>query len=125
MSENKGRNKGYANLIPCKPGETANPNGRPLGQKNYATLYREALIKIANLNGKEPDEMELELISNGLLKAHSGDYKFYKDTLDRLLGQATIKTEGINLNVNVEISDKIKKIAEEVKNKLIEDECQQ
>lgn len=80
-------------LKPCKPGETHNPDGRPLGQKNYSTLYREALIKIAKLNNKKPTEIELEIISNGLLNARKGDYRFYKDVLDRLHGTPVNKTE--------------------------------
>lgn len=106
-SKNKGKNKGWENLIPLKKGETANPNGRPLGQKNYATLYREALIKLAKLNDKEPEELELELISKGIMSARGGDYRFYKDVLDRLLGTAVQKTEidgnfqinGVEINV--------------------------
>lgn len=69
--------------------------GRPPGQKNYATLYREALINLAELNGKTPDELELEILSKGILSARSGDYRFYKDTLDRLHGmpKQTLQTE--------------------------------
>jgi hypothetical protein len=90
-------------LIPWKPGEVVNPDGRPKGQKNYATLYREALLKIANAKGTTPDLLELEIISKGLFKARKGDYKFYKDLLDRLFGQATQNTESKNLNINVDI----------------------
>lgn len=67
--------------------------GRPPGQKNYATLYREALIKLGQLNGKDPDEIELEMIANGLASARKGDYRFYKDVLDRLHGTAVTKIE--------------------------------
>lgn len=91
-SKNKGRNKGYDNLIPIKPGETRNPNGRPLGQKNYSTLYKEALIKLAKLNDKEPEELELEILSKGIMNARAGDYRFYKDLLDRLHGTAVNNT---------------------------------
>jgi len=97
-SKNKGRNKGWNNLIPIKKGERLNPNGRPLGQKDYATLYREALIKLAKMNDKEPADLELELISKGIMSARGGDYRFYKDVLDRLLGTAQqnfdIKSDG-------------------------------
>lgn len=61
--------------------------GRPTGQKNYSTLYREALIKIAKLNGKEPEELELDIISQGLNQARKGNFAFYRDTLDRLHGK--------------------------------------
>ncbi len=80
-------------LKPCKKGETHNPYGRPLGQKNYATLYREALIKLAKANKKAPDELEIEILSKGILNARSGDYRFYKDLLDRLYGTAISRAE--------------------------------
>ncbi len=86
--KNKGGNKGHDNLIPIKKGERLNPNGRPKGQRNYATIYREALIKLGELNNKTPDELEDEIISKGILNARSGDYAFYKDILDRLHGKA-------------------------------------
>lgn len=88
-------------LKPLKKGETANPNGRPLGQKNYATLYREALIKLAEANNTTPDDLELSILRKGILSARSGDYRFYKDLLDRLHGQATQKTD-ISGNIQVE-----------------------
>lgn len=79
-------------LIPLKKGETANPNGRPLGQRNYATIYREALLKLAEINGKTVEELENELIASGFAQAKK-DFRFYKDIQDRLHGTATIKSE--------------------------------
>lgn len=99
MAKNRVKNKvrpQNKHLIPFEKGESGNPNGRPLGQKNYATLYREALIKLAKLNDKEPEELELELISKGIMSARGGDYRFYKDVLDRLLGTA-VQNVGIKL----------------------------
>lgn len=67
--------------------------GRPPGQRNYATLYREALIKLAQKNGKEPNDLESEILQNALASARKGDYRFYKDMLDRLYGTATNRTD--------------------------------
>lgn len=78
---------------PFKPGATGNPNGRPLGQRNYATIYREALIKLASMNGMEPDQMETDILLKGLASARKGDYRFWKDVHDRLHGTATNRTE--------------------------------
>jgi hypothetical protein len=86
--KNKGRNKGYDNLIPIKKGERLNPNGRPKGQRDYATIYREALIKLGTINNKTPEELEEEMLSNGIKLGRAGDYRFYKDILDRLHGTA-------------------------------------
>jgi len=67
--------------------------GRPKGQRNYATIYREALIKLAQMNGMEPDQMETDILLKGLASARKGDYRFWKDVHDRLHGAATQKTE--------------------------------
>lgn len=81
------------NLIPFKKGESGNPNGRPKGQRDYATIYREALIKLATLNDKTEEEIENEILSNALLSARKGDYRFYKDLLDRLYGTPVNRNE--------------------------------
>jgi len=83
---------------PWKKGCPApNPNGQKgkkgFSHKNYATLYKEALIKIGQLNNKEAAEIELQIISKGLLNAIQGDYRFYKDVLDRIHGTPVNKTQ--------------------------------
>jgi hypothetical protein len=95
MIENKEKNidKRLLNLKPCKPGETNNPNGRPKGQRNYATIRAEAIVSLGKKLGKTEDEIENELVEASLLRARKGDFKFYKDDLDRLHGTATIKTD--------------------------------
>lgn len=80
-------------LKPCKPGETHNPNGRPPGQRNYAVIYREALEILANKNATTPEKLEAEMIANAAVLARKGDYRFYKDILDRLHGTPVQKTE--------------------------------
>lgn len=85
---------------PWKKGETPNPNGRPLGQRNYKTIYNEALQKLATLNGKTKEEIEDEIISSGLMLARKGDYRYYKDTLDRLYGTAVQHTEIVTQSDN-------------------------
>lgn len=87
---------------PYKKGESGNLDGRPLGQRNYATIYRDALMKLATLNGKTQEELEDEIISSGIMLARKGDYRYYKDVLDRLHGTATIKNES-TINVNTPI----------------------
>lgn len=66
--------------------------GRPAGQRNYATIYREALIKLGKINNKTPDELETELIASGFASAKK-DYRFYKDVLDRIHGTAIQKSD--------------------------------
>jgi hypothetical protein len=72
-----------------KGGESPNPTGHPRGQKNYKTLFREAIVKIAKLNKVKPDDIEVMIIQKGLTQALKGDFKFYKDNLDRLYGSPT------------------------------------
>lgn len=91
--ENKGKNKGHDNLIPLKKGETANPNGRPKGQRNYKTIYREALTKIGEAEGKTPEEIETMMEEVGLKQGLKGNFNFWKDVRDRVHGQPTKKVE--------------------------------
>lgn len=86
----KDKNK---NLIPFKPGESGNPTGRPKGQKNYATLYREAIVKFAKVKQIDPDMLEVAIIEVGIERALKGDYKFYQDLQDRLHGKPIQKNE--------------------------------
>jgi len=74
---------------PWKKGECPNPNGRPKGQRNYATIYWEAMKKIAANQNMTPEELEEVLHQSGITKAIKGDYAFYRDTLDRLHGKPT------------------------------------
>ena len=86
MAKNTGKNTD--NLIPWKEGDPSpNPNGRPKGQRNYATIYKEALLKIAELNKITPDELENDIIAKAVTAARKGDYRFYKDVLDRIHGK--------------------------------------
>ncbi len=78
---------------PWKKGVAPNPKGRGKGIKNFSTLFREALISLGKLNGKDPDVMELDIVRKGVLRAHRGDYKFYKDTFDRVYGTAVQRSE--------------------------------
>lgn len=71
-----------------KKGVSGNPKGRPIGAKSYATMYREAIKKIAQMNNKDPEEFEREIYSMGITKARLGEYAFYKDVLDRIHGKA-------------------------------------
>jgi hypothetical protein len=73
---------------PMKKGETLNPNGRPKGQRNYATIYREALFNIARANNKTAEEIETMLEEVGLKQGLKGNFAFWKDVRDRIHGTA-------------------------------------
>lgn len=91
--QNLGYNKGYDNLIPAKKGEVRNPKGRPKGHRDYATIYREALIMLAKKNGTTAERLEVEMIANAAVLGRKGDFRFYKDILDRLYGMPTQKQD--------------------------------
>jgi len=78
---------------PWKKGQSGNPKGMKKGQRNYATIYREALIKIAETQDITPEQVEEKINEVGLLKAMKGDYSFYKDVQDRLHGRSLEKSE--------------------------------
>lgn len=82
-----GKEKREKNLAPqWKKGDPSpNPEGRPLGQRNYATIYKAALKKIAESQNMTPEEFEDLMLQSGLKNALK-DYRFYKDTNDRLHG---------------------------------------
>lgn len=88
---------------PWKKGQLVNPKGRPKGQRDYKTIYREALLKIANHKGMTEEELENEILKSGILKAKKGNYNFYRDLMDRLHGKPV---ENINQNHSGEITIK-------------------
>lgn len=67
--------------------------GRPKGLRNFATLYREAIVKIAKSTNQDPESFELEIVEQALRKARNGDIRFYQDMMDRLHGKAQQKTD--------------------------------
>lgn len=89
MSETEKKTVSLANLKPFQKGESGNPNGRPKGQRNYATIYREALQKLAAAQNVTPEELEDLIEQTGLNKALEGDYKFFQDIRDRIHGKPT------------------------------------
>jgi hypothetical protein len=97
--------------------------GRTEGQRNYSTIYREALLKLAATNNKEPDDIELEIVSKGLLNARSGDYRFYKDVLDRLHGTATqkadvqVKTPPEPAPDDIDLDELVREVSEKLRQK--------
>lgn len=91
MSKNTDKNTNKNLKEPWKKGETGNPNGRPKGQRNYATIYREALIKIAESNDKTPEEIEEMMEQTGIKQALKGNFAFFKDIRDRVHGKAEEK----------------------------------
>lgn len=106
--KNSGKNKGIENLKPFKQGESGNPNGRPKGQRNYATIYKEALRKLAESKNLTPDELEEMLEETGLNQALKGNFAFWKDIRDRIHGKAT-ETHNVKVELPRPLLDNIRK----------------
>jgi hypothetical protein len=114
QNREKIRDKRLDNLKPFKKGKSGNPKGRPVGQRNYHVIYKEALIKLAALNETTPESLENEILSKGITLARKGDYRFYKDLLDRLHG---LPDQNINVSGAKEVAKKLDDILDEnVKN---------
>lgn len=60
------------NLKPYKKGQTGNPNGRPLGKKNFDTIFNTAL-EIFEVNGNE--DQQIEIFKQLIKKARNGDVR--------------------------------------------------
>jgi len=75
-----------------KPGQSGNPAGKPKGLKSYSTLFEQAIRKIAVADQLDVNDVEVKLATVAILRALKGDYKFYKDTMDRVYGSSD-KTE--------------------------------
>lgn len=88
-----GRARSVKNLKPFKKGKSGNPEGRPLGQRNYATIYREALAELAKQKKTTPEALENLMEKVGFAKALGGDFKFFQDFRDRIHGKPVQRNE--------------------------------
>jgi hypothetical protein len=82
---------------PFPKGVSGNPEGRPLGSLNFNTMFEEAIKRVAK--DKQMNVTDVELIAVAIKKILQGDYKFYKDTMDRRFGSSD---KGTEVNVAVQ-----------------------
>jgi hypothetical protein len=92
------------NLKPFGKGNNANPNGRPKGSKNRATVARQYLDLITKqkngLTGEVEELSQEEVITLAMLtKASKGDVNAYKAVMDSAFGQPK-QTTDTNLSVS-------------------------
>ncbi len=73
-------------LIPYKPGETGNPNGRPKGSRNRSTIVREWLECLKATDGQAGDKGD-ELARALIRKAEKGDVAAIKEAFDSAYGK--------------------------------------
>lgn len=92
-----------------------NPGGgRPKGQRNYKTIYRAALLKLAESLDKDPDEFEDDIVQMALAKARKGDPVFYKEIMDRLHGKPrqNVGIDGGGEGIAIQFASVLKKDAD-------------
>jgi hypothetical protein len=86
------------NLNPFEKGQSGNPNGRPKGKRNRATVARQWLEVVQNMKNpltsqfedlEQQDLMTLALIK----KAREGDVAAYKALMDSGYGMPTQSVE--------------------------------
>ena len=81
------------NLIPFEKGVSGNPNGRPKGSRNRATIVRQWLeINRESFNPitgqTEPLEIQDQITLQQIVKALEGDTNAYKELMDSAHGKA-------------------------------------
>jgi len=76
-----------------KKGENRNPKGRGLGVKNFATIFKEAIKKIAKEKSIKELDVEVDLVIRAIAEARGGNYQYYRDIFDRVYGQAKANIE--------------------------------
>jgi hypothetical protein len=69
-------------------GISGNPGGRPKGTESFSTIYKKALKKIAESKKVSPEDFEVQLVQQAIIKGFNGDKGFYSDTIDRVYGKA-------------------------------------
>jgi len=86
--------------------------GKTPGSLDFTTKWYRFIEKVASQNGITVDEVDEQMLKVAWKQIQSGDFRYYKDTLDRIHGTATNKQD-VNLNAHVEFV-----IAEKLANKL-------
>ena len=89
---------GTDNLKPFKKGKSGNPNGRPKGKRNRATVARQWLEVVQNLKnpltGTFEDLEQQDLMTLALIKkAREGDVQAYNALMDSGYGKPTQPTD--------------------------------
>jgi len=70
-----------------KKGQSGNPNGRPLGGKNFMTEMDEAIAAIGKENKIKASEVKKKILMRVLSEALKGNFNYSKDLFDRYYGK--------------------------------------
>ena len=90
-----------------KKGQSGNLEGRPLGTKNFDTIFREAIIRLAKddddfkkVVGKDIDEIDRKLVKKAIVEAMKGNLGYHKDIYDR---RGLKPNEEIDVNITKKV----------------------
>lgn len=79
--------------------------GRPLGRKNFDTLFEEAIAKIVKEKKLPIANPEMEIVVKAVVEALKGNYAYFRDIMDRRYGKPT---QPIDMMANLKTENLIK-----------------
>jgi len=88
--------------------------GRPIGVKNFITIYEVAVKKIAKEKNIKECDVEVDLVIRAIAEARGGNYNYYKDICDRVYGKPKETHEVISEDLK-EVSQLLRGILEKKK----------
>jgi hypothetical protein len=93
-----------------------NTDGRPEGRKNFGTIWKMFIEKVALDNDMTPEGVEAHLVSVGFIQAQKGNVAFWNSILDRVYGRATFPidhTGEVEVKGAKELAEAVQAILEE------------
>jgi len=83
-----------------------NRTGRPVGSKNFSSLFDVALKKLVQQKKLSMKDPETQMVLTAVLKALEGNYSYFRDLMDRKYGKPkeSIEVSGGALPVILEIT---------------------
>jgi len=81
------------NLIPWKPGQSGNPNGRKLGTRNRKSVIMDAIKRLAEAQKMDAAELEDAIQAVGIQKAMKGSFFHWAEISNGLYGKITDKMD--------------------------------
>lgn len=84
-----------------QPGKSGNPAGKPKGARHFSTLFREAVIKVAE--GQNDSDADL-IVKKVIAKAKEGDLKavdIIREEVDGLMPKGDNDSVGNTFNIMV------------------------
>ena len=93
-STTKKRRGNPQNLVAAwKKGQSGNPRGYKLGQRNRKTVIMAAIKRLAEMKEMNPEDIEELIQAVGIEKAVKGNFFFYSELSNGLYGKITDKVD--------------------------------